>query len=290
MKIEELLDQFNIPRAPEGHHHTRPGWVNVDCPFCGEDSKSYHLGYCLGGQYFTCWKCGYHPLIKTLMELTRNPYKTVKKWVGVLEHDKMALFDLPDLRGKLVLPSGLGPLRRAHREYLEGRGFQPERLAEMWQLQGIGQAVSLSWRIFIPVIHKGRTVSWTTRAIVDGGLRYRAAEAHQEILSTRSLLYGYDLVRSVISVHEGPTNVWRVGPGSTATLGLGYSQEQVAIISKHPKRIICFDNEPKAQERALQLCDNLSIFPGETINVCLDANDAASASDKEIKRFRRLLE
>jgi hypothetical protein len=52
---------------------------------------------------------------------------------------------------------------------------------------------------------------------------------------------------------------------------------------------VCFDNQAVAQRKARALCDELSAFGGETLNVILDAKDAGSATDKEIRKLRRLL-
>jgi hypothetical protein len=73
-----------------------------------------------------------------------------------------------------------------------------------------------------------------------------------------------------------------------AVFGKAVTPAQKYQISKFVRRIICFDNEPDTQEQAKQLCRELSIFSGETINVCLDAADPGSASADEIKRLRRL--
>jgi DNA primase len=73
-----------------------------------------------------------------------------------------------------------------------------------------------------------------------------------------------------------------------ATCGTGYSAEQAALMSRYYKRIVCFDSGTSAQNRAAELVDTLSVFPGETIKVELDAKDAASAPKKEIRLLRKL--
>ena len=53
-------------------------------------------------------------------------------------------------------------------------------------------------------------------------------------------------------------------------------------------RVVCYDNSPDAQRRANELCEVLSVFPGETINVQLDTgDDPASADRAEIELLRR---
>ena len=151
-------------------------------------------------------------------------------------------------------------------------------------------SVRLPWRLFIPFHIHGEVVSWTTRSIGQNGLRYVSASSDQEKVNHKSILYGEDFCRHAVIVHEGPFDVWRTGPGAVATCGTGFSRSQLLRLSNYPVRVICFDNEKQAQQRATELCDLLEPFPGETIQVTLDAKDAAEASDKEINQLRRFLE
>ena len=34
--IRDLLEDYHVNIAPEGHHHSRPGWAQIDCPLCGK--------------------------------------------------------------------------------------------------------------------------------------------------------------------------------------------------------------------------------------------------------------
>jgi len=287
MKFTDILQQLNIPYKTEGqHHHCRPGWVNLDCPFCGKDSHKWHLGYSLESNYLHCWVCGFHTLVETLMEITGYPPSKCKNLLKDIEPAKIKK-EKP--RGKLIIPKGVDKIRNAHRRYLEDRGFDPNLLQKIWKIQGIGLASKLPWRIFIPIIYHGKTVSWTTRSISKSKkvTRYISASAKEESIPHKSLLYGEDYVEKSIIITEGPFDVWRIGPGAVATLGVGYSLEQLIKMTKYPKRAICFDSEKEAQKRAKRLCDELSAFDGKTYNIQLDGKDAASASPKEIKQLRK---
>ena len=57
MNIIQLFEDYKIPYFTEGYKYCRPGWVNIDCPFC-IGSPGPHLGYNLSGNYFNCWRCG----------------------------------------------------------------------------------------------------------------------------------------------------------------------------------------------------------------------------------------
>jgi len=287
MKFTDLLSSLNIPYKTEGqHHHCRPGWVQLDCPFCGRDSHKWHLGYSLEGNYLNCWRCGTHPLIETLMEITGFSFTKCKRILKDIEPTKIKK-EKP--KGKLVIPKGVDELMPAHIHYLLQRGFDYKEIRQLWKIEGIGIESRLSWRIFIPIIYHGKMVSWTTRSISNSSkvTRYISASAKEESVPHKSLLYGEDYARQSIIVIEGPLDVWRIGPGAVATLGTGYSLMQLIRMTKYAKRAICFDSEKEAQKRAEKLCNELSAFPGETYNIQLDGKDAASASEKEINRLKK---
>ena len=288
MTFAEILDQYNIPMAPEAHHHARQGWVQIDCPFCAKDSQQWHMGYSLEGHFFNCWRCGSHRPIETLMEITGLPFSKCKK---ILDGVVLVRIKKEEPKGKFIFPKGVGPLLVPHKQYIGSRGFFWEEIRKLWDIRGIGITAKLSWRIFIPIFYHGKIVSWTTRSISNNKktVRYISASLKQESIPHKSLLYGEDYCEKTIIVTEGPFDVWKIGPGAVATLGTGYSNKQLLRMTNYLKRIICFDSDKLAQKRAKKLCDDLSVYPGETFNVRLDAKDAADASNKEIKLLRKEL-
>ena len=191
--------------------------------------------------------------------------------------------------GKLVLPQGLGPLLPIHQNYLKRRNYDPEELEKLWGIRGIGLARKLSWRIWIPVTFRGKTVSWLTRAISDEGTRYVAASPQEEALPHKQLLFGEDRTRHAIVVTEGPFDVMRIGPGAVCTFGVSYSEQQLLKIAHHPIRYVAYDQEEKAQLKAKGLCEKLSLWPGKTTNIILDSKDPGESTKREILLLRRLL-
>jgi hypothetical protein len=63
---------------------------------------------------------------------------------------------------------------------------------------------------------------------------------------------------------EGATDVWRLGVGAVAVLGIDWKKEQVAILKNFSRRFVMFDPEPLAQKRAEKLAESLSLYGGET--------------------------
>lgn len=284
MDFHSILVDLGVPTAPEGHHHTRPGWVNFDCPFCNKTGK-FHMGYNQSRKYLHCWICGPQRIVATLSALGMDP-KQARKAYHELDAEFVTSVIKP--QGKLVLPKRLGPLLKPHKRYLKRRGFSPARIARLWGVQGIPQASRLSWRLFLPIYWQGNLVSWTTRAINENvQARYISASAMEESIPHKSILYGADYTTHSVIIHEGPLDVWATGPGSVGTLGLRVTRSQEYLLSSYPRRVVCFDKSRQAQERAFELCDALSVFPGETINVCLETGkDPAEADEAELKELR----
>jgi hypothetical protein len=287
MNLIEVLQELNIPFNQAGESpHVTTGWVGVECPYCGKGTGKTGLGFCLDGRRVcVCWKCGVKSVTAALIELSGQPYRTIKTLLNDLETDPTLV--KPKVRGKLQLPECLGPLLKPHREYLKSRGFNPKELVKLWQLQGIGLAPKLQWRVFIPFLYEGETVSWTTRSIVpNANLRYVSAKPEEESIAMNEALWGEDYVRHSIVVTEGAFDAMKIGPGAVAIMGLNVSPTQIMRISKYPTRAVCFDSEAEAQQRARSLCNTLSALPGKTIRIELDSKDAASSSDREVKKIR----
>lgn len=287
MTIVEILSKNNVPyRQPEDHKNVRYGWIGVNCPFCGRANDAFHMGFHLTKRISSCWQCGYHPAWKTLAKLLGIRYTEARDLLDVdpgwEQEDRRK-----HRRGELALPDGLGPLLPVHLRYLQSRGFDPEELERLWGIQGIGFAARLAWRIWIPVHLHGTVVSWTTRSLASEGTRYVTAQSSQEALPMKSLLFGEDYARHAVIVCEGPFDVFRIGPGAVATMGIAYSSAQVEKISRYPVRVLCFDREAQAQKRAKKLCQALEPLPGSTYNVELDAKDPGSAGEKEVKELRK---
>ncbi len=290
MNITEVLQHLSIPFKSEGeHHHCREGWINIDCSQCSKDWQHYRLGINLEHHYAHCWQCGSLPLVNVLMDLSGKNFKEIKTLLSELSIEKLDKTE--KLKGSVKLPKELGPLLQPHLDYLVNEREYPlheiESLKRLYGLRGLGIAGTLSWRIYIPITYRGEVVSWTTRSISNNTKRYINARPSEESLSPKSLLYNEESVRHSVIVTEGPTDVWRIGPGSVALMGLTFTKAQVLKISRHPVRVIILDNEVNAQKVAKRLCDSLKCFPGKTFNIQLDASDPGSASKREIKMLRR---
>lgn len=283
ISVSDFLQRHKIEFRESGqHHHAGQGWIQIRCcPHCGSDN--FHLGVNLRNLCFYCWKCGLQSAGKTLAALgisgpdIRSFFDDVRKERPVIDRTPR----------QLVEPQRRGPLLQAHCDYLRSRGFSPKALQKTWQIEGIGIAPKLAWRIYIPVYQSHVRVSWTTRAIGNTEQRYLSAPAASEALPHKHCLYGIDYVSHSVVVVEGPIDVWRIGPGAVALFGTAYTTAQVSKLSRIPFRYILFDNEPRAQAQAKALAKDLSCFPGETYLLYCDAKDPGEMSDTDVSLLRK---
>ena len=207
MILTDIFDEHGIDYRTEGqHHHVRRGWIGIDCPYCSPHSGKFRLGINLSKGFANCWTCGGKRLPEVISRLTGLDSSVAARMLSDLSL-------LPSQRnaptthtGRLKVPSGVGSLSSVHQRYLQNRGFDPLQIEKLWGIKGIGFGNRLSWRIWIPIIHHGQTVSWTTRSIGDNNsARYITAEPEEETIRAKTLLYGGDYVRNAVIVHEGAT-------------------------------------------------------------------------------------
>ena len=284
MNYIELLETLDIKFLEEGHHHCCPGWVQLDCPFCSPNSNKWMLGLNKSHGYCNCWQCGHHNLVGSLSLSSNIEPRDI---YPLLKNIQQTRYIEKQRTGKLIIPDGVEDLHPAHKRYLIERGYVPEEIVNLWDVQGIGISTDLSWRLFIPIYLDYQVVSWTTRTIGDSETRYISAGVEEEAINHKHLLYGEDLVSHAIIIVEGPIDAWRIGPGAVATFGLNISPEQIGRMSTYPLRVICFDNTTNAQKCAQKLANTLSLFPGETYIACITGKDVDTSPISEVSELRQ---
>lgn len=287
MDVRTLLSELNIPYKDHGESPlVSAGWAGAECPFCGRGTNKPGLGIHLRTLRCSCWKCGTHHLASVLHEITGLPWSAIKQRLTDLDANP-GISRVTKPTGRYREPVGVGPLLPVHRQYLAKRGFDPDEIAEVWGVRGIGLAPKLQWRLFLPVTVRDKPVSWTTRAVGDVELRYVSADPTDESVHLKETLYGEGLVKQAVVVVEGPTDAWRIGPGAVATYGLSHTAAQVARIARYSTRVICFDREAAAQRRARRLADDLATGAGETYVVRMSGKDPCDSPVDEILELRK---
>lgn len=293
MKIIDLYTDNGIDFLTEGHKHTRPGWVNVACPFC-EGNAGYHLGYEIENNKFYCWRCGWHSPVESIAGILNITKKEAKKviveYAGIVKYSNISKPILE--KKKLKFPSLVSELTKAHKIYLKKRNFNSEILIKKWGIKGTGPIamldnVSYKHRILIPIYWNNELVTFQTRDITGKStVKYLACMKEREKIHHKHILYGNQQKWGDIGIIvEGVFDVWALGDNAAATLGIEYTTQQVKAIAAHFKKVfICYDPEPQAIKQAKKLAARLSFIGVEAKQVTL-LKDPAEMSVKERKNF-----
>lgn len=288
MKFTDILHDYRIDYREAGaHHHVCEGFVGLDCPFCSPGSGKFKLGYNLARGFTTCWSCGPHRTAEVLGLLTGLSPGACYSLLGGIDFEK---WRGTRLTGKLEMPRGVGPLLGSHKKYLRERGFDPGAVERLWRVQGIGHIGDFPHSLFIPIYFRGELVSWTTRRCSHtSDFRYGNARPDQERVSAKSLLYGEDYCGHTACVCEGPTDVWRIGPGAVCTFGMAFSKEQLNRLAKYAKVLVCFDGERQAQRRADRLAEEIAVVVPSVARIELPGCDPGSAPERHLNAIREML-
>lgn len=283
MDVVQLYQDYNVDFVTEGHKHARPGWVNVECPYC-TGNPGYHLGYELEGNYYYCWRCGWHPIVPTIAQLLNlslpETSKLIRQYGLTLSR---IVTPKVKIRNKVHrLPSNVDILKSNHKHYLHDRGFDPDKLEREWKLFGTGPVslldhLNFKHRIVIPIIWNGEEVSFTSRDITDRHpLRYISCPQDRELIPHKHILYGKQETWSTNSTSicvEGPTDVWRFGIRSFATFGIKYTPYQVREMARIFKKIfVCYDDDPQAVVQADSLVAELKFRGVDSVRIPIEGD------------------
>ena len=277
-----IVDVYNRYGVPYRTTDARGGWVETHCPFC-PGSADYHLGHSIPNSYFRCWRCGWHDAVTTLSVLCHIDRGTALDIYRSLRTDpgRPPRTD-KEVQVKVNLslyryPNDVGPMQTNHRRYLEGRGFDPDKIEQEWGVLGTGPtsrldgidgepAIDYRYRLLVPVRWNDVEVSFQTRDVTGKALhKYLACPTAREIRHHKYILYGRSECWGDTGVIvEGVTDAWRLGPRACAVFGIQYRSEQVLAIARRFKRVaIVFDSEPQAQAQARKLAAQLRLHLNE---------------------------
>jgi len=289
-----FLDEYHIDYVTEGHKHCRPGWVQVECPFCF-GNPGYHLGFNLDDDYWNCWRCGYHKTWEVVLALLNDNRGEARKALAAFKGRPTARHrhggNRP-LKRVLELPTGeLQPLTKRAKRYLQGRKFDPDLIELIWDVKSTANYGEFKYRIFIPIYLNNKMVSWQCRDVLGtSSFKYLSQSEDKEIISNKDTLYGIDQATgNACVVVEGVTDVWRLGPGSVATFGIKYKPSQVKmLISNFENFHIAYDPEDQAQKQANGLAADLAALGGKVKVWDLGESDPGDLSQSEADELMRL--
>ncbi len=297
MDILRLYRDFSIPHVTEGHKHARPGWVNAECPFC-TGNPGFHLGWNINGEYFMCYRCDWHPPVKTVSELLHLPIPEVLNILPEYGVNRSTEYVKPKGKLDFKFPSGVTELLPHHKKYLEKRGFNISELIKLWDIKSLGHLGGVlsgeghvryvyNHRVLIPFRWNGEVVTFDTRDVTDKQQdKYKACPKEREKIEHKTILYGnQEAWGSTGIIVEGPTDVWNLGEKAGAVSGIKYTAQQViTIATTFKKGAVVFDPEPQAQKKAHQLVEELRLMGKDFVNIKLNGkNDPGNLPKQEAK-------
>ena len=300
MSILDLYNDFGVQTADDESKHSRPGWVNTNCPFC-TGNPGEHLGVHVNSGRFSCWRCGWKATDKALSKLLSMDLKEVRPLIRKYKVTTSLNAKAPEQNKKIQfkphrLPSNTGPLEAQHRQYLEKRQYDPVLLEREWGLLGAGpvallDGIAYKHRIVAPIIWESSQVSFQARDITGkSGLKYIACPKHREAILHQHILYGRqkEWTDTGICV-EGITDAWRFGKHAFAVFGIEYTARQLRIMAKSFKRIfVVFDDDPQAITQGKELCKELEFRGVEAIQEII-VGDPGAMTQKEADYFIKQL-
>jgi len=289
MNIIQLYQDYGVAFLEEGHSHCRPGWVNTPCPYC-TGNPGWHLGFNIDDNFYTCWRCGWHPPIQTISKLINLSFsqtaEIVKKYKLSFSITKVTTAVKYNVKPHL-LPSNTMPLLVKHKHYLRNRGFDADYLEKEWNLVGTNtysklDNIDYKFRIIIPFIWDNQQVSFDSRDITDKhGSKYMACPKEREIIPHKNILYGkQEKWESTGICVEGPTDVWRFGTQSFAVSGIKYTPSQVKNIARIFTRVhVCFDDDPQASIQANKIVAELKFRGVDAFRVKIKGDPGSMKQD-----------
>jgi DNA primase len=308
MNIEKLYQDHGIDYVDgnTGGRHSRPGWVNTECPFpfC-TGNPGNHLGYNVEEDYFYCWRCGGHSHLEVVSELLQIPRQKARTLMGQYGGGKVVPRRSTNKKiniQSLKHPSNLNELQNNHRKYLHERGFDAGRLEREWGLKGTGpistlkygeKKINLSHRIYIPIEQEGVVVSWQTRDVTGKkkDLKYITCPMELETVHHKHLLFGKpEKWHKTGILTEGVFDVFRLGPAACCGFGVKITAKQLRILAKDFDRVaVLFDPDAAGQREGKGLISELDFRGVEAFHVPLETDPGEMKQDDADHLVRQLV-
>lgn len=299
MNIIQLFQDYNISFQTEGNKHCRPGWVNIDCPFCS-GIPDLHLGFNLTKNYFNCWRCGGKNIIiviQKLLKISKSEVKEIiKQYDGITTPQTLPKTKITVRKKAFKFPSNHDFLLQSHKNYLEKRKFNWQKLVSNWNIMGTGPIshldnINFKHRIIIPIHWNGKCVSFQARDITDkSDLKYITCPKNREVIFHKHILFGNQLKWGDVGICvEGVFDVFRFGFNAFATFGIKYTPEQMRLMVKTFKRVIvCYDDDSNAIAQANKLVAELR-FRGVSSCWVPIVGDPGNMGQKEVDHLIKQL-
>lgn len=246
----------------------------VDCCYCGDTRKRLYFNYQwavsdpeTGNDNLHVVKCFNEDCVATRQrqqDLLNRVYPLGRERCQALPQASQVPLPapyVPSLPDGVLVP--LDQLPGAHDAvtYLAQRNFDPAAIWDAWQVQFCELSVSAqpspSRRLVIPIHDAERHLAgWQARYVgdcPDSIPKYLTCKGMRK----SQLLYGLPQAIATagpVVIVEGPTDVWRLGPGAVALFGKDMSLAQQQLLDRYlPGRQVVVFLDRDAQGKATEL-------------------------------------
>lgn len=269
MDWQRFLDENNIHYVTRGPN-TKRGELSIQCPMCGDEDPSEHLGINLQTGKWGCHRDAGHrgkssrTLIKAILgcsspqagfivkQYSHSDPDTLEAALAVLEADNRGTIEHDEDIAKQARRQQEGPqfkdfnrikvrgITRRFFEYLQTRGYEnPQDVIERYDLR-CSLTGKYKDRIIIPVKHGGELIGWTSRALGKPKNAPRYLASSEDV---KAFIYNYDQLKyggDRLIVTEGPFDAIRIDSHcitqtplfcrATCTFGTSVTVSQIALL------------------------------------------------------------
>ncbi|MDY6957852.1 MAG: hypothetical protein SVK08_01710 [Halobacteriota archaeon] len=232
------------------------GWIGIKCLWCSD--RSNHLGINLNSKAISCWKC---PTKGTVLKLVMKLENlSIESAVVVLkEFSSVALLAEKFQRNLSTIhaselkfdPGFTSDIAPYCRRFLESRNFDPDYLFKKYGLMSAPITGKYKYCVIVPYYSFKTPITFIARHTAKKVYLNCPDELCTE--NAKQLLYGQEKCRDTVIVVEGVTDQWRIGDGSVALAGSGFTPRQVELLADFDRVFILFDPEDNAQQLAEKL-------------------------------------
>lgn len=273
------------------------GWVEVTCPFPYCEDPSWHLGINLTTKLLNCHVCGAKgPVTRLIRELEGCSEVEANTIVEEFQDKSYTYLEKEsEVRSeRVILPmEATEEMPSIHREYLQGRGFDPDYLIQKYGIKSCYNVGKWKFRIIIPIYMNGKLVAFTSRLMVEGVENpYKHCENKEAIIPVKECLYNVDSVKDTALIVEGVTDVWKIGDGTIGVFGIEVTQSQVLktfLLSREglKRAVLFFDFGAQAQRRAEKFAALLAKYiEVDIVEDTLGKGDPGDLTEKEVQELR----
>lgn len=288
LDIQSLLGDIGVSYWTSGKNVTS-GWTSVSCPACGD--RSNHGAFSPNGKVYSCFRCGKHSLKKILSYYTSweeagiliSNYSNILNYREQTNIERASRVEWP--------PPNAVKMPSLHAQYLHKRGYDPQQLRELYDIQCCYHTGDMKYRIVIPVYQNGIVVSYVGRDVTGkASLPYKNLAERNSILPVKETVFNLDSIHKTAIICEGPFDAMRFGTHGVCIWGLQYTATQTKLLASHLERcVICFDSESVAKQKAHELGSELA-FQGVDVEILtIDAADPGELSKKEAEEIKQEL-